>query len=183
MRYRRSCYFMWKLFWVIKRNQFNYRNRFVKQYISYLNIWGVLSKISSSLSIHDWLMAWQWTQYLWKHSPYVQVCDVKLVLECLGCLNELATHNSVQLVWVPGHECILGNKSADELAKKGADTPFTGPEPVLGIPYSVVKRAIRDWMERKHIECWKSSKDWKLFKALMEGSQQSRDNKLLSMSR
>ena len=75
----------------------------------------------------------------------------KLVLECLECLSELATRNSIQLVWVPGHEGILGNERADKLAKKGADTPFTGPEPVLGLLYSVVKRAIGDWMERKHI--------------------------------
>jgi Ribonuclease HI len=63
----------------------------------------------------------------------------KLVLECLGCLNELATHNSVQLVWVPGHDGILGNERAEELAKKGADTPFIGSEPILGLPHSVVK--------------------------------------------
>ena len=74
----------------------------------------------------------------------------KLVLECLGCLDELATHNSVQLVCVPGHEGILGYEKADELAKKGADIPFTGPEPVLGLPYRVVKRAIVDWIERKN---------------------------------
>ena len=85
----------------------------------------------------------------------------KLVIECLECLTELSTHNSVKLVRVPGHEGILGNERADELAKKGADTPFSGPEPVLGLPYSVVKRAIGDWMERKHIECWKSGKDCK----------------------
>ena len=70
----------------------------------------------------------------------------------MECLSELATHNSVQLVWVPGHEGILGNEKADELAKKRADTPFTGPEPVLGLPYGVVKRTIGDWMERKHVE-------------------------------
>jgi hypothetical protein len=71
----------------------------------------------------------------------------------------------------------------DELAKKGADTPFTRPEPVLGLPYIVVKQSIRDWMERKHTEKWKSSKDCKHSKALMEGPQQGRANKLLSMSR
>ena len=70
--------------------------------------------------------------------------NCKLVLECLECLSELATHNSIQLVWVPGHEGILGNERADELAKKDADIPITRPEPVLGLPYSVVKRAIRD---------------------------------------
>ena len=68
----------------------------------------------------------------------------KFVLDCLEYLSELATHNSFQLVWVPGHEGILGNSRADELAKKGVDTPFTGPEPILGKPYSVVKRAIWD---------------------------------------
>ena len=61
----------------------------------------------------------------------------------------------------------MGNERADELAKKGADTKFTGPEPVLGLLYSVVKRAIGDWMERKHIEYWKSSKDCKHSKALI----------------
>ena len=45
-------------------------------------------------------------------------------------------------------------------------TPFTGPEPVLDLPYSVVKREIEDWLERKHIECWLSGKDCKHSKGL-----------------
>ena len=57
---------------------------------------------------------------------------------------------------------------------------FSGPEPVLCLPYSVVKQAIRDWMERKHIDCWKSSKDCKHSKALMEGPKQGSATKLLS---
>ena len=50
----------------------------------------------------------------------------------------------------------MGNERADELAKKRADTLLTGPEPVHGPPYSVVKRTIGDWMERKHrvLEVW-----------------------------
>jgi Ribonuclease HI len=67
------------------------------------------------------------------------------------------THNSVQLVWVLGHEGIFGNERADELGMKGANTPFTEPELILGLLYSEVKRAIGDWMERKHIrvlEVW-----------------------------
>ena len=47
----------------------------------------------------------------------------------------------------------------------------------------MVKRAIGDWMERKHIECWKSDKDCKHSKALMEGPQQFRAIKLLNMNR
>ena len=41
------------------------------------------------------------------------------------------------------YESTLGNERADELAKKCADTPFTGPEPLLGLPYRVVKRRNR----------------------------------------
>ena len=74
-----------------------------------------------------------------------------------------------------GCQGILGNEKAD--------TPFTGPEPILGLQYSVVKRAIEDWMERKYTECWKSGKDFKHSKALMEGPQQGRATKLLNMSR
>ena len=100
----------------------------------------------------------------------------------LGCLNELATHNLVQLVWVLGHKGILGNERADELAKKGADTPLTGPEPVLAYRTAwSSKQSGTGW--RGNSECWKSGKECKHSKALMEGPQQGRAIKLLNMSR
>jgi ribonuclease HI len=57
---------------------------------------------------------------------------------------ELAKHNRVQLIWVPGHEGIAGNETADQLAKVGAEHPFIGPEPACGISIGVARKAIRD---------------------------------------
>jgi ribonuclease HI len=39
-------------------------------------------------------------------------------------LIQLAEHNTVQLIWVPGHEGIDGNETADQLARKGSENPF-----------------------------------------------------------
>lgn len=40
--------------------------------------------------------------------------------------------NEVALNWVPGNSEIRGNKEANILARKSAQTPVTGPEP-LGV--------------------------------------------------
>jgi len=46
---------------------------------------------------------------------------------------------------VPGHTGIQDNERADQLARQASSQTFVGPEPVLPIPYSMVKTAIRDW--------------------------------------
>jgi ribonuclease HI len=53
----------------------------------------------------------------------------KLVWDCHQSLTQLARHNRVQLIWVPGHEGIVGNETADRLARTGSEHPFIGSEP------------------------------------------------------
>ena len=74
----------------------------------------------------------------------------KLIAECLEKLNALADQNLVKLIWVLGHCGIKGNEMADILAKKGSATPFTGPEPALGIPKSTAREAIKRWIRQIH---------------------------------
>jgi ribonuclease HI len=72
--------------------------------------------------------------------------------DCHQSLLQLARQNRVQLIWVPGHEGIVGNETADQLAKTGSEHPFIRPEPACGISVGVVKKAARDWTNRNHKE-------------------------------
>jgi hypothetical protein len=52
---------------------------------------------------------------------------------------QLAKHNRVQLIWVPGHEGIAGNELADQLARTGSEYLFTGPEPAFSISFGAAR--------------------------------------------
>jgi ribonuclease HI len=71
-----------------------------------------------------------------------------LVWDFHQSLMQLARHNRVQLIWVPGHKSIAGNETADHLAKTGSEHPFTEPELASGISFGVAKGAVRDWMNK-----------------------------------
>jgi hypothetical protein len=47
-----------------------------------------------------------------------------------------------------GHEGIAGNETADQLARTVSEQPFTGPEPACGISVGVVKKVVRDEINR-----------------------------------
>jgi hypothetical protein len=60
-------------------------------------------------------------------------------------------------MWVPGHEGIVGNETADQLARTGSEHLFTGPEPACGISIGVAKKAFRDLTNSNHKKHWEST--------------------------
>ena len=60
-------------------------------------------------------------------------------------LESLSVFNKVNLVWVPGHRCIMDNEEADQLAREGSSAAFIGPELVLGVATCLVKAKISKW--------------------------------------
>jgi hypothetical protein len=80
---------------------------------------------------------------------------------------------------VSGHEGIVGNGTADQLAKTGYQHQFTGPEPACGISIGVAKKAARDWTNRNHKKHWESVTGLKQAKGLILGPSARRTKDLL----
>jgi ribonuclease HI len=74
----------------------------------------------------------------------------KLVCDCRRSLVQVAKHNRVQLIWVPGHESIVGNETANHLARTGSKHSFIGPESACGISIGVARKAVKDCTNRNH---------------------------------
>jgi hypothetical protein len=83
---------------------------------------------------------------------------------------------------VPGHEGIVGNETADQLARTGSEHPFTGPEPSCGISFGVAKKVVRDWMKRNH-KHWESTTGLKQAKGLIYGPSAKRMKDLLKLNK
>uniref|UniRef100_A0ABD2WBT4 RNase H type-1 domain-containing protein n=1 Tax=Trichogramma kaykai TaxID=54128 RepID=A0ABD2WBT4_9HYME len=82
----------------------------------------------------------------------------RLVWECKKALGALAAKNKVRLMWVPGHMGIRGNEKADRLANLGSRNIPEGPEQIMGLAKSQIRRTIMEWTEGKHKEWWSAAK-------------------------
>lgn len=111
------------------------------------------------------------------------VITSKMALECRTKLNELSRLNKVTLVWVPGHIGISGNEAADQLAKRGASSPFIGPEPFCGVGGNFVSGLIKDQAYRDAQEQWDALPGLRQSKALLGNYQKKRSRRLLNLSR
>jgi ribonuclease HI len=63
----------------------------------------------------------------------------KLVWDCHQSLIQLARHNRVQLILVPGHEGIAGNELADQLARLGSEHPSRYLNRPVASPFELLK--------------------------------------------
>jgi hypothetical protein len=86
-------------------------------------------------------------------------------------------------MWVPGHEGIVGNETADQLEKTGSQHPFIGPEPACGISVEVAKKAVRDWTNRNHEEYWESTNGLREAQGFIQGPSAGRTKDLLKLNR
>uniref|UniRef100_A0ABD2XQH5 RNase H type-1 domain-containing protein n=1 Tax=Trichogramma kaykai TaxID=54128 RepID=A0ABD2XQH5_9HYME len=71
----------------------------------------------------------------------------RLVWECKKALGALAAKNKVRLIRVLGHMGIKGNEIADRLANVGSRNIQEGPEPIIGLARSQIRRTIMEWTE------------------------------------
>jgi hypothetical protein len=83
---------------------------------------------------------------------------------------------------VPGHEDIVRNETADQLARTGSEHPSIGPEPACGISVGVAKKAVRDWTNRNHKKYWESIIGLRQAKGLISGPSARRTRGLLKFS-
>jgi len=68
-------------------------------------------------------------------SPFVQ--------QCQKALNDISTHHSVGLFWIPKHSWTRGIETAGGLARKQTVHQFVGLEPTLGISRSDYKNDLK----------------------------------------
>ena len=104
--------------------------------------------------------------------------ESKLVWDCITALRQLE-NNKVTLMWVPGHEGIMGNEIADSLAREGGQCVFYGPEPFCVVPKCYLKDRIRRWETKQKVVHWNNITGHKHSKVFLKHSKKRTEEILL----
>ncbi|XP_063361824.1 uncharacterized protein LOC134650821 [Cydia amplana] len=106
-----------------------------------------------------------------------------LVRECREELNLIGKQRSVTVAWVPGHQGVMGNEKADELARIGAETEYIGPEPALPMSADVTKGVIEKVKEMEAQREWEEETGCRQSKMMIKGLDHRRTRYLLKLGK
>src|ERR1700744_542293 len=107
----------------------------------------------------------------------------RVVLQCFTMLENLSRDNDVLLTWVPGHSGTHGNERADELARIGSSTVFTGAEPAVARYAGLIRRLVKDEADKNHQGRWEALTNCRQSKEFLVGCNAKNTKFLLSLSR
>ncbi|MEL7520088.1 MAG: reverse transcriptase domain-containing protein, partial [Cyanobacteria bacterium J06553_1] len=106
------------------------------------------------------------------------------VMTCRDAISQLVScSNVVTIHWVPGHFDVMGNERADLLAREGSNRPPYGPEPLVPIPYSSLKRIVGAWIRTEHNKVWSGGTVGLSTKAVLPATDANLTKTLLTLSR
>ena len=113
--------------------------------------------------------------------PRITAATVFACRDTLAALG--ACCNIVTLRWVPGHFEVPGNERADALAREGSSRPPYGPEPLVPVPYSSLKRTIGAWIQMKHNRAWTDGTVGAVTRLVLPATDRNLTKSLLDLNR
>lgn len=84
----------------------------------------------------------------------------EVVSRCRQELQVLNEQHLLKLCWVPGHNNILGNEKADELARNGSNTDIDMVDNRVKIPLAIYKQKVTDKFQKLMIVRWEQSNSY-----------------------
>ena len=96
-------------------------------------------------------------------------------------LTVLDQDNEVIQKWIPGHRCIEGNETADQLAKEAAHKEIHDKNTYYS--FGMLKSDISEWLERQHFRIWNLGEGAMTAKRLLGPKNKNKLSDVLKLSR
>lgn len=107
----------------------------------------------------------------------------KLTMECISLLDELASYNTVNVIWLPSHSGIYGNEIADKIAKYAARESVATVEPHMLTARTVVRTLTDDDLAKQTNHTWLTTRKCEHTKSFVEHTQPAITEQMLNMSK